>query len=132
MKIFVDFQFVEIGQVKIDLGKLSFPTAPEEPGIYKFLIRDDIYVGETDRLRRRFQHYRTPGPSQTTNIRLNKSMMNSLSEGFDIIVSTVQEAVIFVDGVESGLDLSLKSSRLLVESAVLTAARLEGQGIENI
>jgi len=51
----------------IEAGKLSFPLAPEVPGIYRFDLGELVYVGETDRLRRRFQHYRTPGP---THIRI--------------------------------------------------------------
>ena len=36
-----------------------------------FDLGDRVYVGETDQLKRRFEGYRTPGVSQTTNIRLN-------------------------------------------------------------
>lgn len=132
MNVTVSFNLSEIGQVLQQNGKLRFPMAPEKPGIYQFAIRDRIYVGETDRLRRRFQHYRTPGPSQQTNIRMNYSILTALNEGFEIMVSTIEQATINVDGINSPLDLSRKSGRLLVESAVLSAAHLRGQLVENL
>lgn len=132
MNVTVSFNLSEIGKVLQQDGKLRFPIAPEEPGIYQFTIRDKIYVGETDRLRRRFQHYRTPGPSQQTNIRMNYSILTALNEGFEVVVSTIEQATINVDGIDSPLDLSRKSGRLLVESAVLSAAHLRGQLVENL
>ncbi len=132
VKVCVSFDFSQIGKVSQLDGKLHFPVVPEEPGIYQFAIRDRIYVGETDRLRRRFQHYRTPGPSQQTNIRMNYSILTALNEGFEIVVSTIEQATINVDGINSSLDLSRKSGRLLVESAVLSAAHLRGQLVENL
>lgn len=132
MNVIVNFDFTEIGTVSQQGGKLRFPVVPEEPGIYQFAIGESIYVGETDRLRRRFQHYRTPGPSQFTNIRINHSIVAALNEGFEVVVSTIDEATICVDGVELRLDLSRKSGRLLVESAVLSSAHLSGRVVENL
>lgn len=132
VNVTVSFNLSEIGKVLREDGKLRFPKAPEDPGIYQFTIRESIYVGETDRLRRRFQHYRTPGPSQPTNIRINQSIVAALNEGFEVVVSTIEQATIKVDGIESPLDLLKKSGRLLVESAVLSAAHLSGQPVENL
>lgn len=132
MNVTVSFDLSEIGKVLQQDGNLRFPIAPEEPGIYQFAIRDRIYVGETDRLRRRFQHYRTPGPSQPTNIRINRSVAAALNEGLEVVVSTIEQATINVDGIESPLDLLRKSGRLLVENAVLSSAHLSGQLVENL
>lgn len=132
MNVTVKFELCDIGQVFQQDGRLRFPMAPEAPGIYQFTIRNRIYVGETDRLRRRFQHYRTPGASQQTNIRINDSIVAALSEGFEVVVSTIEKAAINVDGIESPLDLFRKNGRLLVESAVLTTAHLSGQLVENL
>ena len=132
VKVCVSFDFSQIGKVSLLDGKLRFPAVPEEPGIYQFAIRDNIYVGETSRLRRRFQQYRTPGPSQQTNIRMNHSITAALNEGFEVVVSTIEQATINVDGIDSPLDLSRKSGRLLVESAVLCAAHLSGILVENL
>lgn len=132
MNVTVSFSLSEIGSVLQQDGKLRFPKAPEEPGIYQFAIGNKIYLGETDQLRRRFQHYRTPGPSQPTNIRINISISSALQESLEVVVSTIGLARIIVDGVDSPLDLSQKSSRLLVESAVLSSAHLSGQLVENL
>ena len=55
MRVAVDFSWVDLGAVALDAGKLRFPQAPELPGIYRFNLGDRWYIGETDRLRRRFQ-----------------------------------------------------------------------------
>ena len=44
-----------------------------------------LYIGETDSLNRRFQQYRTPGPTQTTNIRLNL-LMRKIIKSEDLLV----------------------------------------------
>jgi hypothetical protein len=77
-----------------------------------------MYVGETDRLWRRLQHYRTPGPSQATNHRLNRVMTELLGE---ILVSIITDATIELDSERHALDLADKTARLLVESAALIA-----------
>lgn len=132
VRVTVSFEFSEIGKVSQQDGKLRFPVVPEKPGIYQFAIREKIYVGETDRLRRRFQHYRTPGPSQLTNIRINHSILAALNEGYEVAVSTIEQATIDVDGIDLFLDLSRRSGRLLLESAVLSSAHLSGQLVENL
>jgi hypothetical protein len=65
-----------MGRVLLDeKGKLRFPNMPEVPGLYRLRLRtssgiESNYVGQSDSLRRRFFHYRNPGPTQSTNIRL--------------------------------------------------------------
>jgi hypothetical protein len=95
-------------------------------------LGDRVYIGETDRLRRRFQHYRTPGPTQATNLRLNAMMLQLLADARTIDVSTVTEANVEIDGRPAPLDLRTKPARLLVENAALTAALAAGQKVENL
>jgi hypothetical protein len=131
-RIAVSFEIGEIGYIEAHGGKLLFPTAPAQPGVYIFNIRDKIYVGESDGLKRRFQHYRTPGPTQHTNIRINAAVIGALQEGFDIKVSTITEALVEYGDTIAELDFSKKSGRLLVENAVLTSALLSGLMVENL
>jgi hypothetical protein len=121
VRLAVDFSWREIGAIAVEGGKLRFPIAPEAPGIYRFDLGDRVYIGEADRLRRRFQHYRTAGPSQATNLRLNAVMPPFLDAGRAVTVCTVTEAQVDIDGARAALDLTRKASRLLVESAALTA-----------
>lgn len=132
MRVAVTFSWSSLGDVGLDAGRLVFPPAPERAGIYRFDLGDRVYVGETDRLRRRFQHYRTPGPSQRTNLRLNQEMLEVLDRGGRVAVSVVLEATIDVDEDPASLDLTVKSARRLVESAAETAARLEGLTVANL
>ena len=126
------YSWTEVGHVVVDADKLRFPTVPEAPGIYRFELGDRWYIGEADRLRRRFQHYRTPGPSQSTNLRLNALMGQLLANGSGIVVSTITSVAVEIDGHALPLDLSHKDARLLVESAALVAARAGGRFVENL
>lgn len=80
MRVAVDFDWRPLGLLRLEAGRLRFPDVDDAPGVYRFDFGDRVYVGEADRLRRRFQHYRTPGPRQETNLRLNAVMVKLLSE----------------------------------------------------
>lgn len=132
MRIAVDFSWVDLGPIALEAGRLRFPQAPEVPGIYRFGMGDRSYIGETDRLRRRFQHYRTPGPTQSTNLRLNALMTEMLANGKPIMAAVVTAVEAEIDGARCQLDLRNKEARLLVESAALVASRELGQSVENL
>lgn len=132
MQVAVEFAWRDVGAFRVEAGKLRFPDVPESPGVYRFDLGQTVYIGETDRLRRRFQHYRSPGPTQSTNIRLNALMLRLLGEGGTVTVCTVMTATVDVDGHRSPLDLTHKAARLLVENAALTAARMSGARVENL
>lgn len=70
----ISLAWAPIGPVELDPGgKLAFPRASSSPGLYRFTLelagRTTVYIGEADNLTRRFQHYRTPGSRQETNVR---------------------------------------------------------------
>ena len=81
-------------------------------------------VGETDNLRRRLQHYRTPGPSQRTNIRMNSEFLDHLATGGTIEVAIVIDNVDIVAGNGPiSVDLANKAvRRLLVHAALVDEA----------
>jgi hypothetical protein len=69
VQVSVSFEWAEVGRIGLDeQGKLGFPSLPREPGVYKLAITEAdgstaTYIGEADELRRRFTHYRNPGPN---------------------------------------------------------------------
>jgi hypothetical protein len=136
VRVEIDFDWTEIGLIVLDWDRIRFPVAPDAPGIYRFDMYAPnghrIYIGETDRLRRRFQHYRTPGPTQVTNIRLNASIADLVGSDGRVTVSVITAARLTIDGVPKRLDLSYKPCRLLVENGALTAARAAGESVENL
>jgi hypothetical protein len=136
MNVAIQFDWSRLGDVRLEGGKLRFPEAREAPCIYRFLLTKDgaerLYIGETDRLRRRFQHYRTPGVGQPTNIRLNSALSTVLADAGAVVVSAVTQATVAVDDLSGPLDLRDKAARLLVESAALTAARRSALNLENL
>jgi hypothetical protein len=101
------------------------------PGLYRFRISKfdggaAIYVGETDNLQRRFAHYRNPGPTQATNLRLNAFFLAVISSGGRIEVDIViDKAWLTWSDVEVKADFRRKSFRRLFENLVLSAERAD-------
>lgn len=137
VEVFVRFDWRQIGIVRIAPdGKLVFPQTPNDPGLYRFDWKHPdgtaTYIGETDQLSRRFQHYRTPGPSQRTNLRMNELMRNLLSENHQISAAVVTGDVSTkVGGKECEVSLNRKRDRVLLEHAALFQAHLAGITIIN-
>ena len=116
---------------------LAFPAAPRRPGLYRFRLcgsgNDLHYIGETDDLRRRFQHYRTPWRTQQTNIRLNARLCNHNAKGGSIEVDIVDDRVT-VTAAETPLDIDLadKAMRGLLEHAALISDAAAGVELLNL
>jgi len=132
------FSWRNIGDVELDQqGKLRFPRAPSRPGIYRFDVAGvsgkRAYIGETDTLDRRFQHYRTPGPTQSTNIRLNALMSEVIKAGGRVSVSVMTDgAVVTVNDSETQPRLDIKSDRVMCEQAAIFASRENGLSLVNV
>jgi hypothetical protein len=137
MKIGLDFQWNDAGDVRLDIrGKPEFPKLSVKPAVYAFrFIGQDgttLYVGEADNLQRRAAHYRNPGPTQQTNIRLNERMRAHLASSGRITMHLVTTARIEIDGTSAESDLTSKFARRLLENAALLAAAGTGQKVENL
>ena len=125
VRIRLEFHWQLLGRVRPDDGgRLAFPSAPRRPGLYRFRLTGEgasrHYVGETDELQRRFQHYRTPGKSQQTNIRMNAVFREHLAAGGSIELDIVVDRIDVVVGAEPvSVDLGNKAMRRLLEHAAL-------------
>jgi hypothetical protein len=118
----------EIGQVRVGRdGKLVMPNPSVSPGIYRFRLAGadapSVYIGESDDLRRRLGHYRNPGPSQRTNVRMNDLVRACLAAGGAVQVAVVTEALLWVAECVEPLDLRQRASRLLLEEHLIGSAR---------
>ena len=107
----IKLEWSALARVGLDpQGKLVFPRVSSQPGLYRFEFDGakgrQVYIGETDTLDRRFQHYRTPGPSQSTNIRLNALMREVINSAGLVGVS------IMVDGAALTMAGRTKSPRM--------------------
>jgi hypothetical protein len=136
MRICADVDWSPRGAVILTAGKLKFPDVPEMPGVYRLTLAShkgtSVYVGEADRLRRRFLHYRNPGPTQHTNIRMNAAMKAIIESGGSVFVETATDIVLEVNGRRLVADLSERTFRLLAENAALVVAREAGETVENL
>ncbi|KZB73492.1 MULTISPECIES: hypothetical protein [Thalassospira] len=125
VQVSVEMKWRYLGPLTLDAnGDVVFPSAPTVPGLYRFRLMDNDdahhYIGETAGLRRRFQHYRTPGPSQKTNIRVNALFKEHLGSGGCVEVDIIVDGVkLLVGGTMVDADLNDKASRRLLENAAL-------------
>lgn len=134
----------EGGPIALDAQQgIAFPEMPWVPGAYRMTLsgapgqgRPRVYIGETDLLQRRMAHYRNPGPTQSTNIRMNAALRKHLASGGLASIAFIADALVRT-AVDAGalvpLDLARKAARRLVENAALVSAHAAGDAdIENI
>lgn len=131
MALTIDLDWDPSGPVAVDsTNRLRFPAVPTGLGLYRFWIetgddRPGVYVGEASDLRRRLQHYRTPGASKTTNLRMNKALLDVLRAGGRVTVWVATDVSVAFGGAQAtALDLSRKNQRLVAEQAAITEALL--------
>jgi len=115
MKVSVEFEWTNTATIELGPdGKLKFPNLPLDPGLYRLWLggaeQSSVYIGETENLRRRASHYRTSGPSQRTNIRLNDRLRAHLAAGGKVEVAILTVADVEVEGKKFHLDLSGRNS----------------------
>ena len=132
----VGFEWRTLGNAILDAdGRLFFPTASLLPAVYCFRLRQDgaraRYVGETDNLSRRFGHYRNPGPTQQTNLRINARFVKALSAGGEIQVSAVTDAWVDRGHGREVADLSSRAVRRMIENAAILDRSPAGTEILN-
>ncbi len=125
-----------LDMVRLEHQKLVFPKTEPVPGIYRFTITTSVektYIGETDNLRRRMQHYRSPGPSQQTNVRLNRIIQEALKTGGSVWLSIITAKAHLVSAtIKRQLGFEKKSERVLLEHAALLEAAINGNSVLNL
>jgi hypothetical protein len=124
-RVAVEFAWRAAGNLRLEADKPVFPVLDDVPGVYRFTFESPerprrIYIGETDRLRRRAQHYRTPGPTQTTNLRMNEEIVVELRRGVPLSFAVITAASLAIDDASPvPMDLSRKTNRQIVENAAM-------------
>jgi hypothetical protein len=129
----VSYKWLGAGLVTLDgAGYPSFPPLPAGPGLYRFDFGIDeegrrvIYVGEGKSISGRARQYRNAKVDRKralTSRRIHRAMVDHLVAGRQIAMSVVVTAG-FADG--SSVDFGKKSGRLLIESAAVVMAQLDG------
>ena len=137
-QVSVSFTWESAGDLSVDSNhKLVFPKSNRIPCLYRFTYTAThgtaAYIGETEDLYRRLQHYRNPGPTQRTNQRLNSLLADILLAGERVSLATVSKsAFIEASGRKRPVDLSQKHERVLLEHAALYDAAAKGLTILNL
>ena len=74
-------------------------------------------------LRRRFSHYRNPGPKQQTNIRINALFKELIETGAAISVDIIMDGVkLMINNATVAADLTDKAVRRMIEHAAIVAS----------
>ena len=114
----------------------KFPAVPsslsEDPAIYCWCVDGTpAYIGQADRLKRRIQHYRTPGPSQQTNLRMKAYLGEQQAAGKLVELKVLRS--IRLDGqIVPGDALSKKWLRNLLEAWCVWRCKQEYQCDQNL
>lgn len=130
-RLCVEFEWTTLGELGLDVvRRLRFPAAATVAGLYQLLVesadaRPGVYLGETSNLRRRFAHYRSPGSTEATNLRMRAALTEALDRGARITVLVVTDARVRLEAREwEALDLARKHQRLVAEQSAIAAALL--------
>ncbi len=131
MRLSIEFDWEGAGEIKLDrAGALRFPATSTDPGIYRFALssakRSSVYIGEADNLGRRMEQYRTPGPSQPTDLRLNSELRRVLAAGGQAGAAFASRARLQINQKEALVQLVSKTYRVLIEYAALVEALNSG------
>jgi hypothetical protein len=118
------FSWRASGAVVLDgAGRLQFPEAGAEPGIYRFELRSKdgraVYIGETHNLKQRLYQYRTPGKRQPTNHRICAEIRYALASGGRVDVSMAKDARLCAKAGCKEADLASANQRRLLEQLAI-------------
>lgn len=88
MRTEVEIEWANAGPVTVEDAQLLIPKLSSDPGVYQWVFRQDgrerRYVGEASNMYRRFRQYARPGPTQTTNLRMNARVLRVIAAGGSI------------------------------------------------
>lgn len=127
VRLSLEMAWYELGRLTCsEDGVLQIPDAPACAGLYRFRLIGDAsarhYIGEAADLRRRFAHYRNPGPTQATNLRLNKLIRDHLGGGGQALLDIATGGIaLSIGDAPLQADLYDKATRRLLEHAALVA-----------
>lgn len=82
-------------------------------------------------MRRRFAHYRSPGPSQSTNQRMKERVLRVVAAGGSVEILRGDKEMFVVDGVAVEPDLRSQFTRRVIENAALVALLVSNQDVVN-
>jgi hypothetical protein len=114
IEIFINLGFKKVGALQISNNEISlhlFEELPIKNYLYGFISENKIkYIGQsTQSPNKRLTGYISPGPSQNTNIRINRLINQALQNNkcVDIYVFFPQEKVIYKEfevNISAGLE----------------------------
>lgn len=107
-------------------------SLPEGPAIYCWCVDEaPVYVGQAERLKRRMQHYRSPGPTQQTNLRMKAYLEDQRAAGKAVKLKVLGSIRLNGQPVPSDV-LSQKWLRSLLEAWCVWRLVQDGYSLSNL
>lgn len=127
MKVEIEIEWESVGAVTVADDQVLIPKLPQDPGVYQWVFRHDgrerRYVGEAANLYKRFRGYARPGPSQSTNQRMNARVLRVAAGGGSVELLVATSVRMECDGAEDPIDLSDQHHRYVAEAAAIVSLR---------
>lgn len=134
----VDQKWRRVGQIELDRkGAPVFPKCPNAPTVYLLHVpsksKPETYVGETDNLARRLQHYRTPGPTQKTSQRLRQFLVETLERDKPVELHVLgEDTQIRTRNNDRPANMADKVERHLLEASAIVGFREANHKLLNL
>ena len=85
-------------------GAGSIKLLPQVPAVYRWAVYEKkilrkVYIGETENLRKRIDQYFNPGPSQSTNLRLNATFKKDNDAGLNVRLEMLHVAPTYLNNI---------------------------------
>ncbi|MFN8127127.1 MAG: hypothetical protein U0R64_11545 [Candidatus Nanopelagicales bacterium] len=132
-RLSVQFEWLRVGPVTRAVAadghaELHFPDGlRSEPGVYRLVFatrhRAEVYIGESDNVRRRGRQYRRGDGTQSTSRWIHEHLHDRLCDSAEVAMETMVSARFAIDeGPWRDTDLARKEHRLILENSALAIA----------
>jgi hypothetical protein len=116
-----NFEWRRLGTVTMTGDRVTFPSGPAVPGVWRVGVGRHAHHGSAKDLRAAMYALNTPGPTQTTNQRVHDAAEKGLARAQLVVVDVITAAQVHVYGQPVPLDLELDDSRALIKAAATLA-----------
>ncbi|SCL70392.1 hypothetical protein GA0070606_5384 [Micromonospora citrea] len=116
------FEWRRLGTVTMIADKVMFPSGPAVPGVWRVSVGPHAHHGAAKDLRAAMYALTTPGPTQSTNQRVNDAARGGLAHRQLVVVDVITSAQVNIHGKQVPLNLEPDDNRAFIKAAAILAA----------
>ncbi|MDG4752828.1 hypothetical protein AB0N38_33785 [Micromonospora aurantiaca] len=117
-----NFEWRRLGTVTMTADKVTFPSGPAVPGVWRVSVGPHAHHGSAKDLRAAMYALTTPGPTQSTNQRVHDAARAGLARGQLAVVDVITNAQVNIHGEQVPLGLEPDDNRAFIKAAAILAA----------